>query len=136
MDQGITVAELVAVLRRRLALLVLIAAIGSAAMWLWSNAIKPAFNSIWGIAKSVFGWIANTGWLLLRTAFNAIGSVVSWLWNNIYQPYFTKIWGIAKTVFGWIKNTGWPWVRSALSAIGSAAARRPSMVRALIDAPW
>ena len=45
MDQGITVAELVAVLRRRLALLVLIAAIGSAASIYHALRLPPVYRT-------------------------------------------------------------------------------------------
>ena len=96
-------------------------AIGNAAKWLWTNAIKPAFNAIWGIAKSVFGWIKDTGWPMLKGALSAIGSAAMWLWTNAIKPAFGFIWGIVKSVFGWIKNTGWPWVKTALDAIGKAA---------------
>src|SRR5699024_3196394 len=38
---------------------------------------------IWDIAKDVFGWIKNTGWPAIRTAFQAIGDKASWLWDKV-----------------------------------------------------
>lgn len=51
-------------------------AIKTAAVWIWDNGLKPAFNGIW-------------------TGLKAIGSAAMWLWENALLPFFTFLydWG-------------------------------------------
>jgi TP901 family phage tail tape measure protein len=76
--------------------------IATGALWLWNNALKPAFE-----------WIANTGWPLLKTAFaagwtaikvvfDAFKTAALFLWNNALKP-----------AFDWIK-AGWTLVWQAM----------------------
>ncbi|MFD8941277.1 hypothetical protein ACFV00_04605 [Streptomyces californicus] len=85
-------------------------AIGSAAMWLWENALSP-----------VFGFIAKWGKILLTalvTAFlvpaflavKALGAIATWLWDKAIGPAFrfiaagaTWLWQkVLSPVFNWI----------------------------------
>ncbi|MGB3301775.1 MAG: phage tail tape measure protein [Gordonia sp. (in: high G+C Gram-positive bacteria)] len=83
--------------------------IGEIAMWLYNNAILPAWNGIktaigiaWAIIKGYF-----TVWM---TIFKAAGAVVMWLWNNVMVPAWNAIkaaisvaWSIIKPVVDGIK---------------------------------
>lgn len=85
-------------------------ALGTAASWLWTNAIQPAFNGI----GTVVGWV----WGVAQTVFNGfislmqgIGGVATWLWQNAIVPAWNGIstgisaaWGAITTVFGWFKD--------------------------------
>lgn len=88
--------------------------LGEIAMWLWNNAIQPAFNGI----KTAIGWVVDhwklfAGILLVFTgpvgivigllgflqakfgfvtgAIKVVGAVISWLWNSVAMPAFRAI---------------------------------------------
>lgn len=88
--------------------------IGDIAMWLWHNAISPAFNGIkTAIGFVIDHWKLFAGLLLVFTgpvgivigilgflqakfgfvtaAIRVVGSVISWLWNNVAVPAFNGI---------------------------------------------
>ncbi|QOC55714.1 tape measure protein [Gordonia phage Archimedes] len=88
--------------------------IGDIAMWLWHNAIEPAFNGIkTAIGFVIDHWKIFAGILLVFTgpvgivigilgflqakfgfvtaAIRVVGSVISWLWNNVAVPAFNGI---------------------------------------------
>lgn len=87
-------------------------------IWLWTNAVRPAFLGIATIAtwlwqkvlSPVFGWIADRAtWLYthgikpaglgIETVFKAVGDAASWLWTHAIDP-----------VFGWIGDKAtWLW---------------------------
>lgn len=52
-------------------------AIQKAAVWVWENALKPAFDGI-------------------VTAVKAVGTAASWLWTNVLQPVFDGIGLVAR----------------------------------------
>lgn len=66
-------------------------AVGKAAMWLWNNAIKPAF----GFIVAYFKWsLANIKAIwehVLRPVFNAIGIAAKWLWEKGIKPAINNI---------------------------------------------
>lgn len=80
-------------------------AVGTAATWLWQNAIQPAFSvigsiisGVWAVVRLVFqGWV---------TIFQAVGGAVMWFWNTVISPAFAAIgaiisawWGVVSGVF-------------------------------------
>lgn len=87
-------------------------------IWLWTNAVRPAFLGIATVAvwlwqkvlSPVFGWIADRAtWLYthgikpaglgIETVFKAVGDAASWLWTHAVDP-----------VFGWIGDKAtWLW---------------------------
>lgn len=72
-------------------------AIGDAAMWLWRNAIKPAWDGIMTVVNVVVGIVR--GYIKLLVAeIRLIASVVMWLWRNVFEPVFKVI---AKIVEIW-----------------------------------
>lgn len=89
--------------------------IGDKAMWLWHNAIQPAFQ---GIAAVVTWWWQN----VVTPAFNAVsaiikgaGEVVMWLWNNIISPAFKAIGAI---ITYWWEAIGRPMFHNFQTALG------------------
>lgn len=115
-------------------------AIGQAAMWLWHNAIEPAWHGI----QAVIGFVTNIVMSLINLMIygykNGLGKVISWLWASVIQPTFMMIGAIAmwlwssvlQPVFGWIwagiqfvgSAFSWLWsaaIWPALKAIGAAA---------------
>lgn len=97
-------------------------AVGDAAMWLWNNAIKPAFDFIMRYGRifatvlaltvflpitlavltagKLFPWLWKVA---IQPAFNAIVGGAKWLWNNGIRPAFGWITGGIKTLAGWAK---------------------------------
>lgn len=96
-------------------------AIGDAAIWLWNNALKPAFNGIVAAAK----WVGEAAvWLwqtVLMPTFTAIGTAAMWLWNNAIQPAFRGISAAAQ----WVASAvSWLWtniIQPYFTAIGTIA---------------
>lgn len=93
-------------------------AIGTAAKWMWENAIKPAFEG-------------------LKAGIRAVGAIGKWLWNNVFQPVFKFIVnGVASVLEMWSKMLaalgkvpGFGWAKDAAKAMGNAAEK----ARAIAD---
>lgn len=85
-------------------------AIAAGAMWLWNEAIVPAFEGIRaaiGVAWSVIGPI----WELFKAGIELVGSVIGWLWNTVAVPAFSAIgsaistfWDGAKAIWGYLTD--------------------------------
>ncbi len=95
--------------------------IAAGAMWLWNNAIKPAFD---GIAAAV-QWVGQAvTWLwtnIYLPYFTLIGNIAMWLWNNVLSPAFQ---GIATVLRGAAVVIMWLWnnvVSPAFQGIGILA---------------
>ena len=114
-------------------------AIGTAAMWLWENAIKPAFGFIGSMVAAVFAGI-KAAWekvlwpviktvgkivmdlyqlyfkvalVLILAAWKALVIGVKWFWNNVLKPAWTEVKNAAVDL--WNKHLG-----PAFSSIKSA----------------
>ncbi len=94
-------------------------AIGDAAMWLWNNAIIPAWNGIklaiaaaWAYIKGVFNF-----W---KGVFTAAGDVVLWLWNNAMVPAWDGIKAVIGATWAYIQGVFNVW-KAAFTAVGDAA---------------
>lgn len=100
-------------------------AIGAAAMWLWANAIQPAFGFIVGQVKAVG---AGASWLwasVIKPVFGWIGALAMWLWTSQIKPAwsaiqtgiswlgakFSELWtNVIKPTLGWIADKAkWLW---------------------------
>src|SRR6476646_8955351 len=64
--------------------------IATGALWLWHNAIEPAFHGIQAVVQFVVNVVkmAIHGWALI---FHDIGSVFMWLWHNVAEPVWNGI---------------------------------------------
>ncbi|MFE2324588.1 hypothetical protein ACFXD5_11835 [Streptomyces sp. NPDC059385] len=69
--------------------------LGSVAMWLWENAIRPAFEGIWSAARILFAILFTVVIVPLVLAFKVLAAVVTWLWENIFGPAFRGIADVA-----------------------------------------
>jgi TP901 family phage tail tape measure protein len=68
------------------AIIVVLTAIGSAAMWLWHNAILPAVHGIgdafmW-VGKNVFQPVMN----FIMDIIHGVAAVMTWWWQNVTMP--------------------------------------------------
>lgn len=65
-------------------------AIRGAAIWVWENALRPAFNGIVTAARAV-GEAAVWLWGRMTAAWNAIAVAATWLWQTVLKPIFDGI---------------------------------------------
>ncbi|MFD7861874.1 hypothetical protein [Streptomyces sp. NPDC059783] len=112
---------------------------GAVAMWLWTNAIRPAFNFIGAAARVLatlfvvalvapsviaFKVLATVAaWLwdkALGPVFRAVGAAAQWLWDKAIGPAFRAIGAVVmwlwknmvSPVFGWIgEKAVWLWTK-------------------------
>lgn len=66
-------------------------AISAAAVWLWENGIKPAFEGIVTIFKFLAAIVFTVLVAPLLVAWNLISAAAVWLWENALQPTFQAI---------------------------------------------
>jgi uncharacterized protein YbdZ (MbtH family) len=66
-------------------------AVGAAGMWLWTNALQPAFQYIGDHWRTILTAMVWTWDNLLHPAWNVIAAVATWLWANVLQPTFQYI---------------------------------------------
>ncbi|SHU23355.1 Putative phage tail tape measure protein TMP [Mycobacteroides abscessus subsp. bolletii] len=100
-------------------------AIGTAATWLWNNAITPAWNGI----KAVIG----VAWEVVSDIFNnwvrvgqLVGQGAMWLWNNAIQPAWDGIKNAISAAWDFVSpildkfSAGWDALKSGISSASSA----------------
>jgi phage-related protein len=75
--------------------------VGAAALWLWENGIKPAFENIWLAARFLWAVVAVAVIAPLVIWFKILGAIASWLWESTFKPAFE---GIAAAAL-WLWNT-------------------------------
>ncbi|MFB7919229.1 peptidoglycan DD-metalloendopeptidase family protein [Streptomyces sp. NPDC056061] len=74
-----------------------IKSVGDVAVWLWKNAIAPAFNGIMSIVQPVAKVLLTILLLPAYLAFKLLGAIITWLWREVIGP-----------IFGWIaEKTRW-----------------------------
>jgi hypothetical protein len=69
--------------------------VGRWAMWLWENAIKPAWDAISLAARILLTAIVVAAILPIIVAFKVLGAIAGWLWTNAIRPAFKAIAAIA-----------------------------------------
>jgi hypothetical protein len=75
----------------RVVVLTVVAAIAAAAMWLWEEALLPAFRWIADGAVALGGWFSRIYTDYVRPAFDLIAAVVRFWWNNVGRPIFAAV---------------------------------------------
>ena len=87
-------------------------AIGDAGVWLWQNALVPAWNGIKGAIGAVVDWVMNSAVPFLKSAWDAVAGAAQWLWKNIIEPVWTGIkLAIALAIAAVMTYIdGWMWV--------------------------
>ncbi|MFI5808972.1 phage tail tape measure protein [Streptomyces sp. NPDC051561] len=77
-------------------------AIGAVASWLWSTILSPVFSAIGLAARILFAIVATVLITPIVLLFRVLGAVVSWLWNAAIGPAFRGIGAVAM----WLWNNG------------------------------
>lgn len=84
--------------------------LGSVALSLWENAIRPAFTGIWLAARILFAILFTIVFTPLLLLFKLVAAIVLWMWEDCFRPALEGIGAAAmwvwnnwlKPVFGWI----------------------------------
>lgn len=99
-------------------------AVGTAAVWMWQNAIVPAFNWIVAEAKRVGSAIASL-WRQAQPVFIALGTAVLNVWNSVIRPALGAIGSSFKTagsaIAGFWTGTAQPALSSLLGVFTRVA---------------
>lgn len=66
-------------------------AIGDAGVWLWQNAIIPAWDGIKGAIGAVVDWVMNSAVPFMKSAWDAVAGAAQWLWQSVIEPVWTGI---------------------------------------------
>jgi hypothetical protein len=111
-------------------------AIQTGAMWLWTNALQPAFTAIWGglqtvgrwamwlwtnAIKPAFDFIALAGKILLTAlvtivllpiiaVIKLVGAIAMWLWTDAIKPAFEAIGAIAMWLWTNVFSPTFTWI--------------------------
>jgi phage-related protein len=85
--------------------------LGAAAMWLWTNAIKPAFTFIATLAKWLYSIVAFVVIAPLVIQFKVLAAIVTWLWKTIFGPAWR---GIVS-----FHRQAWASIKPVINALGS-----------------
>lgn len=75
-------------------------AVGAAALWLWANAIQPAFGFISTAARILATLFVIVVGGPIYLAIRAIGAVAMWLWTSAIQPSLQGIASLATWLWG------------------------------------
>lgn len=90
--------------------------IGTGAMFLWNNAIKPAFNGIKFVIQVWWAYIQIV-FKLAQIALKALGKVFAWLWRNAVRPAFNGIKSLISAAWSVIQPV-WNQLKAGLEAVG------------------
>ncbi|MFJ7242819.1 transglycosylase SLT domain-containing protein [Streptomyces olivaceus] len=80
--------------------------IKTAALWVWNNALKPAFAAMSASLRTVGGWAKWLWSNAIKPSWNAIKAGTSWLYHTAVKPPLNLIIGAFKQVGKWAK---WLW---------------------------
>lgn len=103
-------------------------AVATAAMWMWQNAIVPAFNWITEKARVVGAAIARL-WQQAQPVFVALGAAILRVWNSAIKPGIVSIAGSFATAGAAIKAFWTNTVQPALTQIMAMFVRLAVAVR-------
>ncbi|MEU3608622.1 peptidoglycan DD-metalloendopeptidase family protein [Streptomyces sp. NPDC035033] len=76
--------------------------VGDIAVWLWENAIKPSFELIMEAAQIFVTAVVTWALLPAYLAFKALGEIAKWLWKEAIRPSFD--WIADKAIWLWDKG--------------------------------
>lgn len=84
--------------------------VGRWAMWLWTNAIKPAFDAIVLAGKILLTALVTLIFLPLYAAFLLVGGIAKWLWELAIQPAFEAIAALAMWLWTHAFSPAFTWI--------------------------
>lgn len=116
-------------------------AIAAGAMWLWNNAIVPAFEGIKSaieVAWSVIGPV----WDMFKAGIELVGTAISWWWKNVTVPAFEavkgaiqKFWTYAEPVWD-LLTKAFDKVTTALTPVKDAFVSVFDKIKEVVKGAW
>ncbi|WP_344500352.1 phage tail tape measure protein [Streptomyces enissocaesilis] len=94
--------------------------LGNAGLWLWNNALKPAFDAIMMAGKILFTVIAVVVIAPLVLAFKLLAATASWLWTNAIKPAFNAIAAAGRWLYAVVLKPAFDNIMTVIKAVGTA----------------
>lgn len=85
-------------------------AVGRWAMWLWTNAISPAFGFIVLAGKILLTAIVTLVLLPIVAAVKVVGAIATWLWTHAFKPAFEGIAAAASWLWATVLQPTFQWI--------------------------
>ncbi|MFJ9694942.1 transglycosylase SLT domain-containing protein [Kitasatospora sp. NPDC101183] len=95
--------------------------VGVAAMWLWENAIGPAFSFIWDAARILFAIVVTAVVVPILFALKILGAVAMWLWEDAFKPSIDGIAAIASWLWREVLEPVCGYISVGLQKVGDGA---------------
>lgn len=84
--------------------------VGGWATWLWQNAIKPAFDGIVFVGRILLTALVTAVLLPIIAAIKLVGWIGKWLWNNALRPAFDAIGAAAMWLWNNAFKPAFQWI--------------------------
>jgi phage-related protein len=93
-------------------------AVGSAAMWLWRNAVVPAWNGIAAVIGAVVNHVIKPELAVINAVIrNVIAPVFRWLYTNVIKPQFQAAGLVIRTVWNTVISPAFDALKRGVSAV-------------------
>ncbi|MFF8100191.1 hypothetical protein ACF07S_10505 [Streptomyces sp. NPDC016640] len=84
--------------------------VGGWAMWLWNNAIKPAFDGIVFVGRILLTALVTAVLLPIIVAFKLVAAIAMWLWTDALTPAFNAIAALALWLWNNAFKPAFQWI--------------------------
>ncbi|MEW2383386.1 phage tail tape measure protein [Micromonospora sp. NPDC047707] len=109
--------------------------VAAAGLWLWNNALKPAFNWIVGgyklVAQVVIWWWQN----IVTPAFRAVAAIAGWLVDRVraYFGVWKAVFGLLSNAVAWAKDKAIAGLTAVVTFVGGLGAKITNGLRGIKD---
>ncbi|MDT0381436.1 phage tail tape measure protein [Streptomyces sp. DSM 42041] len=79
--------------------MVAVRAVGAAGLWLWRNALQPAFRGVANVATWLWRNVISRYFAMIRAIFRGVGAVASWLYRNAIKPAFNGVASVVRWLY-------------------------------------
>nr|DAV95870.1 MAG TPA: tail tape measure [Caudoviricetes sp.] len=92
--------------------------IGDIFVWLYENAVKPAFEWIKGAIENVITWWNNSFVPAFNDGVKIVGDVFNWLYENVIKPVFDGFKAVIDGVVQWWNTSFVPAFNDGVKIVG------------------
>lgn len=92
--------------------------IGDIFVWLYENAVKPAFEWIKGAIENVITWWNNSFVPAFNDGVKIVGDIFNWLYENIIKPVFDGFKAVIDGVVQWWNTSFVPAFNDGVKIVG------------------
>lgn len=96
-----------------------IKAVGDVFVWLYENAVKPAFEWIVEAFKGVIDWWNTSFVPAFNDGVKIVGDVFNWLYENVVKPVFEGVKGAIEGVVEWWNTSFVPAFDAGVKIVGA-----------------